>query len=77
MKKTRAPKPVWEKTFYSIDEIPLVCTLQDIAILLRVGEDTVRSKIRSGEIKGFLAGDRIRVMKPEILKYMGYEMGRE
>ena len=38
LKKTRAPKPVWTKVYTSLDELPAVCLVKEVACVLRMSE---------------------------------------
>lgn len=71
MKKTRAPKPVWTKVYTSLDELPAVCLVGEVACVLRMSENWVREKLSDGTIPGFKVGDEWRVSKGSLLQYMG------
>ncbi len=71
VKKTRAPRPVWTKVYTSLDDLPAVCLVGEVACVLRMSENWVREKLTDGTILGFKAGDEWRVPKENLLQYMG------
>lgn len=71
VKKTRAPHPVWTKVYTSLDDLPAVCLVGEVACVLRMSENWVREKLTDGTIPGFKVGDEWRVPKENLLQYMG------
>lgn len=71
VKKTRAPRPVWTKVYTSLDDLPAVCLVGEVACVLRMSENWVREKLTDGTILGFKVGDEWRVPKENLLQYMG------
>ena len=61
-----------EKTKYtSIDEIPLVLTVEDLEVILNIGRTTAYELVGSNQIKSFYVGRQIRINKSDLLAYMG------
>ena len=71
VKKIRAPRPVWTKVYTSLDDLPAVCLVGEVACVLRMSENWVREKLTDGTIPGFKVGDEWRVPKENLLQYMG------
>lgn len=71
VKKTRAPRPAWTKVYTSLDDLPAVCLVGEVACVLRMSENWVREKLTDGTILGFKVGDEWRVPKDNLLQYMG------
>lgn len=46
-------------------------TIEEAARLLKVHRDTIRRKIRSGELEAFRVGRVIRIRKDVLEKFMG------
>ena len=70
MKKTRAPRPKWTKTYTSWDEIPVVLDVDGLAEVLQYSDDTVRRMLQSGEIKGTKVGKSWRVDKDSVRNFL-------
>ena len=69
MRRSRCP--VWTKTYTSVDEIPLVCTTQEVAVLLKMSEQWVKNSLQNGDLMGFKTGTKWKVYKDDLLKFMG------
>lgn len=67
----RSRRPVWTKTYTSVDEIPVVCTTQEVAILLKMSDQWVKHNLQTGNLKGFKAGTSWRINKNDLLNFMG------
>lgn len=67
----RSRRPVWTKTYTSADEIPLVSTTKEVAILLKMSESWVKNNLQNGTLKGFKTGTKWKVYKDDLLKFMG------
>lgn len=59
----RSRRPVWTKTYASADEIPLVSTTKEVAILLKMSEQWVKNNLQNGTLKGFKTGTKWKVYK--------------
>lgn len=49
----RSRRPVWTKTYTSADEIPLVSTTKEVAILLKMSEQWVKKQPAERNPEGF------------------------
>lgn len=67
----RSRRPVWTKTYTSVDDLPAVCLVGEVACVLRMSENWVRNKLSDGTIHGFKVGDKWCVPKENLLQYMG------
>ena len=67
----RSRRPVWTKTYTSADEIPLVSTTKEVAILLKMSESWVKNNLQNGNLKGIKTGTIWKVYKDDLLKFMG------
>lgn len=71
MKRTRAPRPKWTKTYTSWDEVRLVLDSEEVAAILGYSLSTVKQMLRDGRIKGANSGNGWRVNKDELIRYLG------
>ena len=67
----RSRRPVWTKTYTSVDEIPLVSTTKEVAVLLKMSESWVKNNLQNGNLKGFKTDTIWKVYKDDLLKFMG------
>ena len=56
--------------YHTIDEVPLVVSVPELAQILRVSRITAYALVRCGQIRSTRAGAQIRVPKKEIEKYL-------
>lgn len=56
----------------SFDELPLVLTVKDLEVILNIGRNTVFDLIHSGQLKSIRTGKQIRILKHELLEFLGY-----
>ena len=56
--------------FNSIENIPLVLTVNDVAKVLNVGKNTTYEIIHSGALKSIRIGRQIRISRDALLKYL-------
>ena len=47
-----------------------ILTLKELQELLHIGKNTALKLVQSGEIEGFRVGNRWRVMKESVAKYL-------
>jgi excisionase family DNA binding protein len=59
-----------EKHYRSLEELPLVLTVEDLMPILGIGRNTAYELIRSGQIRSVRAGRKIRVPKEAIAEYL-------
>ena len=57
--------------YRSIDEIPLILTVQDLMPILGIGRGAAYELARSERIKTIRVGRKIRIAKHELLAFMG------
>ena len=56
--------------YHTIDEVPLVVSVPELAQILRVSRNTAYAMVRCGQIPSTRAGAQIRIPKKEIEKYL-------
>lgn len=59
--------------FTDFDQVPVVLSAEEVGIVLNVCKNTVYELIRTGSLKGKRVGQQIRVLKSDLLDYMGAE----
>ena len=57
--------------YRSIDEIPLILTVEDLMPILGIGRGAAYELARSEQIKTMRVGRKIRIAKHELLAFMG------
>lgn len=57
-------------SYRTIDELPLVLNVNDVAKILGIGRNLAYSLVNSGEIKGLRVGTKIRIPKQALIDYM-------
>lgn len=57
-------------SYRTIDELPLVLDVKDVAKILGIGRNLAYSLVNSGEIKGLRVGTKIRIPKQALIDYM-------
>ena len=57
--------------YRSIDEIPLILTVEDLMPILGIGRGAAYELARSERIKTIRVGRKIRIAKHELLAFMG------
>ena len=55
----------------SFDDIPLVLSVEELMPILHVGRNTVYELVRSNQIRGIKVGKQIRVLKTDVLQFLG------
>ena len=58
-------------TYHSIDDIPLILTVEDLMPILGIGRGAAYELARSERIKTIRVGRKIRIAKHELLAFMG------
>ena len=66
-------RPVYTRSYAALEEIPIVCTVRETALILRMSEDWIKKKLQSGAIRGKKVGKEWRICKSDILEYLGIE----
>lgn len=59
----------------SFDDIPLVLTLDELAVILDVGLNATRDLVQSGQIKSTRIGTHTRILKPDLQRFLLDETG--
>lgn len=57
-------------SYRTIDELPLVLNVNEVAKILGIGRNLAYSLVNSGEIKGLRVGTKIRIPKQALIDYM-------
>ena len=58
-------------SYRSIDDIPLILTVEDLMPILNIGRSAAYELARSERIKTIRVGRKIRIAKHELLNFMG------
>lgn len=58
-------------TYRSVEEIPLILTVEDLMPILCIGRGAAYELARSERIKTIRVGRKIRIAKHELLNFMG------
>ena len=58
-------------SYHSIDDIPLILTVEDLMPILNIGRSAAYELARSERIKTIRVGRKIRIAKHELLNFMG------
>ena len=59
-----------DKHCRSLDELPLVLSVEDLMPILNIGRNTAYELVRSGKIRSIHVGRKIRVPKEAIAEYL-------
>ena len=59
-----------EERYRSLEELPLVLTVEDLMPILSIGRNTAYELVRSGQIRSVRTGRKIRVPKEAIAEYL-------
>lgn len=63
----RCRKPVWTKTYTDWDQVPIFMTVQEVCILLRRSDESVRQMVKDGTLKGITEGHKFLITKQSII----------
>lgn len=55
------------------DQVPIVVDLPYVAVVLQANPEVVRRYLASGAIKGFKVGREWRILKTELMAFVGEE----
>ncbi len=72
MAKTLAHKPIWPSKIYSWDEVPALMRTDEVAVMLRIPEDTVRKYCETDQLPAKKIGKFWIVDKQLLMKQFGY-----
>lgn len=56
--------------YHSIDDVPLVISVSELAAILRISRNTAYEMVRSGQIQSIRTGTQIRIPKSALEKYI-------
>mgnify|MGYP000414943276 FL=1 len=59
-----------DKKYYSVDELPLVLTVEDLMPVLCIGRNTAYDLVRSGQIQSLRIGHQIRIPRDAVVKFI-------
>lgn len=62
-----------EKQYYSLNDLPITLSVDDLSSVLGIGRNTAYKLVRSNQIASFTVGRQIRISKAALLSYMGIE----
>lgn len=57
--------------YHSVEDLPLLITVPELAQVLRVGKNKAYELVNSGAIKGIKIGTQIKVPKRSVVEFMG------
>lgn len=58
-------------TYTSIEQIPLVLTVDSLMQVLGIGRNTAYELVRSGQIKALRIGNSYRIPRSELIRFLG------
>ena len=56
--------------YRSIEEVPLVLTIDDLMAVLNIGRNSAYDLVRSGRIKSFRVGTQIRIPRQAVADFL-------
>ena len=56
--------------YHSVEDLPLLITVPELAQVLRVGKNKAYELVNSGAIKGIKIGTQIKVPKRNVMEFM-------
>lgn len=59
-------------SYRSIEELPLMLGVNDVAKILGIGKNLAYTLVNSGEIKGLRVGGKIRIPKQNLVNYISH-----
>lgn len=58
------------KRYYSLDELPVILTVDDLMSVLCVGRNTAYNLVRSGQIRSLRIGHQIRIPREYVAEFI-------
>ena len=58
------------KKYYSVEELPLILTVEDLMPILCIGRNTAYELVRSGQIQSLRIGHQIRIPREAVVKFI-------
>lgn len=62
-----------QKCIYDTRQLPVVLTVEKAAQFLDINEKTLRKLLKAGDIKGKKVGEQWRILKADVLAFIGAE----
>lgn len=59
-----------EQRYRSMEELPMVLTVEDLVPILGIGRNTAYELVRCGQIRSVRAGKKIRIPKEAIAEFL-------
>lgn len=59
-----------EQRYRSMEELPMVLTVEDLLPILGIGRNTAYELVRCGQIRSVRAGKKIRIPKEAIAEFL-------
>ena len=56
--------------YHSLEELPMVLTVEDLLPILDIGRNTAYELVRCGQIRSVRAGKKIRIPKEAIAEFL-------
>ena len=58
------------KRYCSVEELPLILTVEDLMPVLCIGRNAAYNLVRSGQIQSFRIGHQIRIPREAVVKFI-------
>lgn len=58
------------KKYHSIDELPLILTVEDLMPVLCIGRNAAYDLVRSGQIRSLRIGHQIRIPREAVVSFI-------
>lgn len=58
------------KKICSVDELPLVLTVEDLMPVLCIGRNAAYNLVRSGQLRSIRIGNQIRIPREAVIKFI-------
>lgn len=59
--------------YQSINDLPLVLSVEDLTVVLNIGRNTAYAMVHSGQIRSIRVGNRIRIPRYAVLRFLEEE----
>ena len=58
------------QTYHTIEELPLILTVEDLMPVLCIGRNTAYNLVRSGQIRSLRVGHQIRIPREAVVEFI-------
>ncbi len=58
------------KKYHSVEELPLILTVEDLMPVLCIGRNTAYDLVRSGQIQSLRIGHQIRIPRDALIEFI-------